>query len=107
MQVNLDLVCTHLCESRTALKSPEIILVLLTCPLLQEDSNVMNAVLFVSIIIADISEKTLETLSKQLKNLLSQDWRTSLLDNQSLSDSCCNCFKLTPLVITKIIFMFL
>lgn len=62
MQVNLVPLCDLL--SRTALKSPEIILILLTCPLLQEDSNVMNTVLFVAITIAEMSDKTLETLSK-------------------------------------------
>lgn len=62
MQVNLVPLCDLL--SRTALKSPEIILILLTCPLLQEDSNVMNTVLSVAITIAKMSDKTLETLSK-------------------------------------------
>lgn len=62
MQVNLVPLCDLL--SRTALKSPEIILILLTCPLLQEDSNVMNTVLSVAITIAEMSDKTLETLSK-------------------------------------------
>lgn len=64
MQVNLVPLCDLLYRSRTALKSPEIILILLTCPLLQEDSNVMNAVLSVAITIAEMSDKTLETLSK-------------------------------------------
>lgn len=64
MQVNLVPLCDLLYLSRTALKSPEIILILLTCPLLQEDSNVMNTVLSVAITIAEMSDKTLETLSK-------------------------------------------
>lgn len=64
MQVNLVPLCALLYLSRTALKSPEIILILLTCPLLQEDSNVMNTVLSVAITIAEMSDKTLETLSK-------------------------------------------
>lgn len=64
MQVNMDLLCDLLYLSRTALKSPEILLVLLTCPLLQDDSSVMDKVLRVAITIAELSEKTLDILSK-------------------------------------------
>ncbi|XP_039864537.1 probable E3 ubiquitin-protein ligase HERC6 isoform X1 [Simochromis diagramma] len=67
--VNLVPLCDLLDLSRTALKSPEIILILLTCPLLQEDSNVMNAVLSVTITIAEMSDKTLETLKKWWSSL--------------------------------------
>ncbi|MED6235518.1 hypothetical protein ATANTOWER_028158 [Ataeniobius toweri] len=44
------------------IKSPEILLILLTCPLLQEDSNVMNGALRLAVVIGDLSEKTLTTL---------------------------------------------
>ncbi|XP_041850243.1 probable E3 ubiquitin-protein ligase HERC6 [Melanotaenia boesemani] len=67
--VNINPLIELLVDSRTALKSPEILLVLLTCPLLQEDSNVMNVVLPLAIILADISEKTLETLRKWWSSL--------------------------------------
>lgn len=66
MQVNLQLLLELLIASRLPLKSPEILLILLTCPLLQEDSNVMNGALPLAVVIADLSEKTLETLSKKL-----------------------------------------
>uniref|UniRef100_A0A1A7X5F4 HECT and RLD domain containing E3 ubiquitin protein ligase family member 1 n=1 Tax=Iconisemion striatum TaxID=60296 RepID=A0A1A7X5F4_9TELE len=49
--VNLLVVCTK------ALKSPEIYMVLLSCPLLQEDSFVMKEVLALAISIWDLSEK--------------------------------------------------
>ncbi|XP_077961151.1 putative E3 ubiquitin-protein ligase HERC6 [Gasterosteus aculeatus] len=55
--------------SRTALKSPEILLVLLTCPLFQEDSSVMTVVLPLAIIIADLQEKTLEILRRKWSSL--------------------------------------
>ncbi|KAM8903194.1 E3 ISG15--protein ligase HERC5-like isoform 2-T2 [Spinachia spinachia] len=48
--------------SRTALKSPEILLVLLTCPLLQEDCSVTAAVLPLAAVIGDLQAKTLEIL---------------------------------------------
>lgn len=60
--VNLRLLMELLCVSSTSLKSPEILLILMTCPLLQEDSNVINVVLPLAIMISDLSEKTLATL---------------------------------------------
>ncbi|XP_042342287.1 probable E3 ubiquitin-protein ligase HERC6 isoform X2 [Plectropomus leopardus] len=60
--VDLTNLINLLCASRTALKSPEIILILLTCPLLQEDTHVMNHVLPLAIIMADLHEKTLKIL---------------------------------------------
>lgn len=69
LQVNLEVLIDLLIASKTALKSPEILLILLTCPLLQEDSNVMNGVLPLAVLIADLNEKTLTTLSKQLQTL--------------------------------------
>lgn len=70
MQVQFNYLLELLFASRTALKSPEILLVLLTCPLFQEDSSVMTVVLPLAIIIADLQEKTLEILSKQLQQRL-------------------------------------
>lgn len=66
IKINLEHLIGLLCESRTVLRSPEILLILLTCPLLQENSNIMNSSLPLAIIIAHLNEKTLATLSKQL-----------------------------------------
>ncbi|KAM4565993.1 putative E3 ubiquitin-protein ligase HERC4 isoform 2-T2 [Odontesthes bonariensis] len=60
--VNLKPLLELLVASRTALKSPEILLILLTCPLLREDSHVMNGVMHLALTIADLREKTLATL---------------------------------------------
>ncbi|XP_036006079.1 probable E3 ubiquitin-protein ligase HERC6 isoform X1 [Fundulus heteroclitus] len=60
--VNLQVLVDLLIASMRPLKSPEIILILLTCPLLQEDSNVMNVALNLAVVIRELSEKTLETL---------------------------------------------
>lgn len=68
MQVNLQVLTDLLVASRTNLKSPEILLILLTCPLLQEDSNVMTNALPLAVVIADLNEKSLTTLSKQQQN---------------------------------------
>ncbi|XP_038150831.1 probable E3 ubiquitin-protein ligase HERC6 [Cyprinodon tularosa] len=70
--VNLNLLLDLLVSSMHHLKSPEILLVLLTCPLLQEDTNVINVALPLAITIQDLSEKTLETL-KSLWSSLSAD----------------------------------
>ncbi|XP_037631297.1 probable E3 ubiquitin-protein ligase HERC6 [Sebastes umbrosus] len=67
--VNLNHLIDWLFASRIALKSPEIFLILLTCPLLQEDSNVISRVMPLAIIIADLKEKTLETLRRQWSSL--------------------------------------
>lgn len=68
MQVNLQVLTDLLVASGTNLKSPEILLILLTCPLLQEDSNVMTNALPLAVVIADLNEKSLTTLSKQQQN---------------------------------------
>ncbi|MEQ2212861.1 hypothetical protein XENOCAPTIV_006059 [Xenoophorus captivus] len=60
--VNLKGLLDLLIVSRCHIKSPEILLILLTCPLLQEDSNVMNGALRLAVVIGDLSEKTLTTL---------------------------------------------
>lgn len=70
MQVNLKYLIDLLVASTTALKSPEILLILLTCPLLQEDSNVMTCVLPLAVVIALLNERTLTTLSKQQQMIL-------------------------------------
>lgn len=69
MQVNLQILTELLIASRRPLKSPEILLILLTCPLVQEDSSIMNVALPLAVVIEDLSEKTLETLSKKLLDL--------------------------------------
>ncbi|XP_070826622.1 probable E3 ubiquitin-protein ligase HERC6 [Chaetodon trifascialis] len=60
--VNLKVLINLLMVSRTALKSPEVLLILLNCPLLQEDSHVMEGVLRLAFVITCLSERTLTTL---------------------------------------------
>nr|XP_020455771.1 probable E3 ubiquitin-protein ligase HERC6 isoform X2 [Monopterus albus] len=60
--VDLHLLIPSLYDSRMVLKSPEILLILLTCPLLQEDSRVMNDVLPLALVVAALNEKTLDSL---------------------------------------------
>lgn len=64
VQINLKALFDMLVASTPSLKSPEIILILLTCPLLQEDSHVMNNVLGLAIVITDMNERNRTTLSK-------------------------------------------
>lgn len=63
VQANLRILYELLVRSRTTLKSPEIILILLTCPLLQE--NAMMEVLQLAVVIAELSERTLKLLGTQ------------------------------------------
>nr|XP_046244794.1 probable E3 ubiquitin-protein ligase HERC6 isoform X2 [Scatophagus argus] len=79
--VNLQVLIDLLVASTTALKSPEIFLILLTCPLLQEDTHVMNVVLPLAIVISDLNEKNRTAL---------KDWWSSL----------------TPSILTKHIMVF-
>uniref|UniRef100_UPI0037E73551 probable E3 ubiquitin-protein ligase HERC6 n=1 Tax=Semicossyphus pulcher TaxID=241346 RepID=UPI0037E73551 len=67
--VNLKVLVEWLMASKGDLKSLEFILVLLTCPLLQEDSYVMNTSLQLAIILADLSEKNRETLKSLWSSL--------------------------------------
>lgn len=71
-QVDLRVLIDLLVASRTSLKSPEILLILPMCPLLQEDSSVMNIVLTLAVVIAELNTKTLETLSKQPQQNISK-----------------------------------
>ncbi|CAG6004363.1 unnamed protein product [Menidia menidia] len=67
--VDLDLLLELLLASRQALKSPEILLVLLSWPLLREDTFVMKGVLPLAVIVADLSERTLATLKSWWSSL--------------------------------------
>ncbi|KAM3875257.1 uncharacterized protein ACN63O_000311 [Diretmus argenteus] len=60
--VNLSILINLLFTSRAALKSPEIFVILPTCPLLQDDNNVMNVVLPLAVTITELNEKALGTL---------------------------------------------
>uniref|UniRef100_A0A8C5H7Q1 Probable E3 ubiquitin-protein ligase HERC6 n=1 Tax=Gouania willdenowi TaxID=441366 RepID=A0A8C5H7Q1_GOUWI len=60
--VNLKELIELLFASRTSLKTPEIILILLSCPLLLEESNVINVVLPITILMDDLNEKMCEML---------------------------------------------
>ncbi|XP_031717112.1 probable E3 ubiquitin-protein ligase HERC6 [Anarrhichthys ocellatus] len=62
--VNLKRLIDVLLASTTALKSPEILLILLTCPLFQEETNVMTGALMLAVIIGELPEKTLATLRR-------------------------------------------
>ncbi|KAK5868547.1 hypothetical protein PBY51_009548 [Eleginops maclovinus] len=62
--VNLTILIGNLCSSNRFLKSPEILLILLTCPLFQEECNVMQLVLALAISIDELPEKTQETLRR-------------------------------------------
>lgn len=70
MQIILKVLIDLLAASRTFLKSPEILLILLTCPLLQEDSSVIKDVLPLAYIITDMNEKNRTMLSKQPEQTL-------------------------------------
>uniref|UniRef100_UPI0037E84922 probable E3 ubiquitin-protein ligase HERC6 n=1 Tax=Semicossyphus pulcher TaxID=241346 RepID=UPI0037E84922 len=67
--VSINVLLDLLMASKGDLKSPEIILVLLTFPLLQDDSYVMNTSLLLAIVIADLSEKNRETLKSLWSSL--------------------------------------
>ncbi|XP_029923261.1 probable E3 ubiquitin-protein ligase HERC6 [Myripristis murdjan] len=67
--VNFCLLINHLFASKSAMKSPEIFVILPTCPLLQEDSHVMNVVLPLAVSINKLSEKALATLRGWLSSL--------------------------------------
>ncbi|CAB1440180.1 unnamed protein product [Pleuronectes platessa] len=60
--MNLELLVPLLCESMMTLKSPEILLILLTCPLFQEDSSAINQSLPLAIIIGTLKERPLAAL---------------------------------------------
>ncbi|XP_071352005.1 probable E3 ubiquitin-protein ligase HERC6 [Trachinotus anak] len=60
--VNLKLLIDLLLISMKTLKSPDILLILLTCPLLQEESNVMNVALSLAVVIGNLNEKALKSL---------------------------------------------
>lgn len=55
-----------LVRSTPVLKSPEILLILASWPLLQQESSVQSAVLPLSFVIATLKEKPQEALSEQL-----------------------------------------
>ncbi|KAM6932914.1 LOW QUALITY PROTEIN: putative E3 ubiquitin-protein ligase HERC6 [Xenentodon cancila] len=67
--VNLEHLIKLLLDSAKALTSPEILLIVLTCPLLQEDSSVMDGVMPLVAVINQLCEKT----RKMLRN-----WWSSL-----------------------------
>ncbi|XP_068612902.1 probable E3 ubiquitin-protein ligase HERC6 [Brachionichthys hirsutus] len=60
--INLENLMELLGASRKVLKSPEILLLLLTCPVFQEDVGVMTTVLPLAKVIADLNERSLKTL---------------------------------------------
>ncbi|XP_059186433.1 probable E3 ubiquitin-protein ligase HERC6 [Centropristis striata] len=67
--VDLKQLIDLLYNCQTALKSPEILLILLTFPRLQDESSVMNEVLPLAVIISHLPKKTLETLRRWWSSL--------------------------------------
>ncbi|XP_056297890.1 probable E3 ubiquitin-protein ligase HERC4 [Pseudoliparis swirei] len=67
--VNLTPLIQLLFASASALKAPEILLVLLTCPYFQSEAHVIHGVLTLAVVIAKLQEKTLETLRRGWSSL--------------------------------------
>ncbi|XP_056906721.1 E3 ISG15--protein ligase HERC5-like isoform X5 [Takifugu flavidus] len=67
--VNLDLLIDKLVLSRTALNSPDVLLILLTCPLLQEEASIMNHVLRLALVISDLKKTCLNALETSWSSL--------------------------------------
>ncbi|XP_047449633.1 probable E3 ubiquitin-protein ligase HERC4 isoform X2 [Mugil cephalus] len=65
--ININILVGLIIKSGGAIKSPEIILLLLTCPLLEED--VMHGVLPLAILISNLSEKTQATIKSWWSSL--------------------------------------
>ena len=57
----------------SVLKSPDVLLVLLTCPLLQEDHNVIDEVIPLALIISGLNEK-MSGLISESHLCLQSDW---------------------------------
>ncbi|CAL9683885.1 unnamed protein product [Knipowitschia caucasica] len=62
--LNFERLFSLLLRSRLSMTSPEFILLALSCPLLQEDSNVMRGVLPLAIMIMELQDDTLSKLKK-------------------------------------------
>lgn len=60
--MKFNILTSVLLDSARVLKSPEIIPLMLSCPTLQEDSSVMNVVLPLAIIIADLNDNNISQL---------------------------------------------
>lgn len=54
----------NLCFLSSAMKAPDIFLLLPVCPLLQEDQNVINLVLPLAVAITNLGDAIMETLRK-------------------------------------------
>ncbi|XP_041797320.1 probable E3 ubiquitin-protein ligase HERC6 [Chelmon rostratus] len=67
--INLELLIDLLVVSRTALKSPEVLLILLSCPLFQEDSHVMRGALLLAFVITELNERSLKMLRQWWSSL--------------------------------------
>lgn len=66
LQVKLHFLLDKLVSSRTTLKSPDIILILLTCPLLQEEENIENHVLKLALVISGLDPRCQTALGKHI-----------------------------------------
>ncbi|KAJ3590147.1 hypothetical protein NHX12_008101 [Muraenolepis orangiensis] len=58
LAINVTEIVQQLLQPTTVLKAPDVVLVLLTCPLLREESNVMDVVLPLAVIITKLNDKT-------------------------------------------------
>ncbi|CAL8350706.1 unnamed protein product [Lota lota] len=56
-RIHFSDIVDHLLNARTVLKSPDALLLLLTCPLLQDDNKVMAEVIPLAFIITELNEK--------------------------------------------------
>ncbi|CAL8371695.1 unnamed protein product [Gadus morhua 'NCC'] len=57
-RIHFTVIVDHLLNARTVLKSPDALLVLLTCPHLQEDHSMMDEVIPLAFIITELNGKT-------------------------------------------------
>lgn len=71
LQMNLTRMIDTLIVLRGVLRSPEIILILLMCPFLQEDFSLMSEVLSLALVITRLNERCLNALGKQTNHILS------------------------------------
>lgn len=67
--INFKVLLDLLVVSKSELKSPEILLLLLSCPMLLHNSSVIRGVMPVTVVIENLNEKTFATLKSWLSSL--------------------------------------
>lgn len=86
LQSNLCLLCDTLVLSRTALTSPEVILILLMCPLFQEGACLLGQVMGIALVISDLKEDSLTALSKHASFFSTHKSNTDSLESKHTND---------------------